>query len=403
MIAYSLITLIGSSIAYFLYNAAFFEFAGHAFNRTIPRWKTWGLAFVANYLLFLAMSMIELSLDINWTIIAVFLVIETKVIFRVRWIDCALVSIIGAAIGLSATIVMRSTCAIVLDVSLAAFSNTTNSSKALPVVLGFLLAAICLRAIDISNNRQALAVIRLDWKICLILLVELTLCYLYLCTNLLLYYADLNDLVLKLWSIKTALFVSVGGAGTIWLSYRMASTLVQAKRRKALEQEIAAGEQANEELQKQAEQDPLTTCYTRSYAEHTVERYLHDGLPFTVVFADLDGLKNVNDRFGHNMGDSFIAAAASALKETRASANDFVARYGGDEFLIVLTGTVAPDDLSERMLTMSKRLRETGARDRFPFAPSVTWGATLARPNDTLASLVARADQIMYRRKHVGR
>lgn len=400
MIAYSLVTLFGSSVAYFLYNAAFFEFAGHVFNRMIPRWKTWGLAFAANYLLFLVMSMAELSLDINWTIIAVFLVIEAKVIFRVRWIDCALVSIIGAAIGLSATIVMRSTCAIVLDVSLAAFSNTTSSSKALPVVLGFLMAAICLRAIDIPNDRRALTVIRLDWKICLILLVELTLCYLYLCTNLLLYYADLNDLILKLWSIKTALFVSVGSAGTIWLSYHMASTLVQAKRRKALEREIAAGEQMSEELQRQAEQDPLTTCYTRSYAEHAVAHYLGDGLPFTVVFADLDGLKNVNDHFGHNAGDSFIAAVASALKETRASANDFVARYGGDEFLVVLTGDIDNDDLSERMLTMKKRLQETSAHDRFPFTPSVTWGSTQAKPNDNLASLVARADEIMYRRKH---
>ena len=399
MTPYAFIMLVGSALAYFAYNATFFEFASHLFNRRVARWKTWGIAFGTNFFIFFIVSLLELSLDLNWTIIALILLIEVKVIYRVRWIDGALISIIGAAVGLSATIVMRSTCAIVMDVPLSAFSNDTESLKGLPVVLGFLLAALCMRAIDIPNDRQALTVIRLDWRVSLILFIELVLCYLYLCTNLLLYYNDINSLVLKLWSIKTALFVSIAGAGTVWLSYRIASTLVQAKRRRTLEQRIAAGEQLSEELQKQAEQDPLTTCYTRSYAERVVTRYLESGVPFTMVFADLDGLKKVNDQFGHSMGDTFIAAAASALKETLASANDFVARYGGDEFLVVLTGDIDVDDLAERMIAMERRLRETGASDQFPFTPSLTWGSTRALHDDDLATLVARADENMYRNK----
>ena len=274
--------------------------------------------------------------------------------------------------------------------------------KALPVMFGFLLAAFCLRAIDIPSNIRALSTIRLERTICVFQLIELVLCYAYLCTNLLLYYNDLNDLALKLWSIKTAVFVSIGATGSIWLSYRMASTLSHAKRRKALEQELAAGEQASARLQQLAEQDGLTACFTRNYAEQEVTRYIADNVPFTLVFVDLNGLKAVNDRFGHNTGDAFIAAAASALKETRASTNDFVARYGGDEFLVVLTGRLDENVLSERMHLMASMLKATGAEADYPFTPTVSWGATDARADDDFASLVARADKSMYRKKRDG-
>ena len=397
---YAFVTLAGSIVTYFLYNAALVELAGNLFSRKVPKWKTWGVMFVANYLVFLALSMLQVSLDLNWSIIAILFALEVKAVFRMRWIDSALITLIGASVGLAATIVARSVCAIAFDVPLSAFSNTLESLKALPVMLGFLLAAISLHAIDIPTNLRALATIRLERNLSLFLLVELALCYVYLCTNLLLYYNDLNDLVLKLWSMKTAMFVSFGATGAIWIAYRMAATLEQAKRRKALHQELEAGERTSAELRQIAERDGLTMCFTRSYAEQAISESLAKGKPLTVVFADLNGLKAVNDRYGHNMGDSFIASAASALKETRATANDFVARYGGDEFLVVLEEDIDPNILSQRMRFAEETLRETGLEEEYPFEPTVSWGATHARANDDFASLVARADEGMYRRKH---
>ena len=395
-----MIQLAASLISYFLFHAAVFGFASNMFGIRPARWKTLGVTFAVNFAMFYAVSMLALPLPANWTLVAFLFMIEVKLLYRAHWADCILVALMGAAIGLSATILARSLCSLALGTPLTMFGNGEDNEKALPVVMGFLFAAGSMRAIDIPNDRSVLATVMAERRTLVFLIVELALCYLYLCLNLLLYDSSLNSAVVKLWSIKTSVFVSLGTVIAVWFAYRMASVLSLARRRETLAQEIASDERASAELEELADRDALAGCYTRDYAVREASRLIAGhNMPISLVFADLDGLKKVNDQHGHEAGDSYIAAAASALQSTRSSANDFVARYGGDEFLVVLTGAISQTTLAELMNVAQRTMRATARDGGFPFEPSLSWGWTTATEADDFEALVARADAAMYRRK----
>lgn len=400
-----MIQLLSSFTTYLLYHVAFFLFVSHLFGARPARWKVYGAAFAVNYGLFIALTMLEIPLILNWMIIALLFTVEIRLLYRVAWSSSLLIALLGACVGLSATIVMRSACALALDMPMAAFSNsyTAMNLKALPVALGFLLAAVAWKSIDIQHNRRMLLVVTLEKRAQRFLIIEIALCYLYLCLNLLLFYSPLDSVLVKLWCLKTAVFVSMGSVLATWFSYRLASVFVQTRRHDALVREIDEDERLGAQLQQFADRDALTQCYTRSYAMRALGELLERDASFTVVFADLDGLKSVNDQHGHACGDAYIATAAAALEDLRSSTDDFVARYGGDEFLVVLRGSVNETLLVERMNVVQRELLETALESRFPFTPSISWGAASARPGDDIESLIARSDEAMYRRKHSAR
>lgn len=126
------------------------------------------------------------------------------------------------------------------------------------------------------------------------------------------------------------------------------------------------------------------------------------GAPLGVLMTDFDRFKSVNDLGGHAAGDSLLAKAAGVLRET-VRAGDFVARYGGDEFLVI-----AQDCDLEGILTMGERLRRAIAEIRlddppdFPVRMSV--GAAVREERDADPSaLIRRADVALYHAKGSGR
>lgn len=399
MTAFYLVVTLCSLVAYVLYNTAFFNLVSAVLDVHPPRWKTHVAACAVTFGTFLVLSTTELPLVFNWTVVAVLFSLEIKLIYRARWTDCVLGALAGATIGLASTLIMRSTCALVLNVPLSAVNNDVSSIKGIPVALGFLLAAIITRAVNEPRVLRVLGAIRSEPRVITFLLAELALCYLYLCLTLLLYYNDLNFLDIKVWSLKTALFVSLGVVLGIWFAYRTASVLGQAERRAALAREIEHDRQMSLHLQELAEHDELTGCFTRGYAERELAERLSNGQAVSVVFVDVDRLKQVNDQFGHEAGDSYLAAAAQALDQVRASSNDFVARYGGDEFLVVLNEPLPPAHIAERMNVASHSLRASGHDGAFPYEPSISWGYAVPHEGEGADEAIARADEAMYHNK----
>lgn len=161
-----------------------------------------------------------------------------------------------------------------------------------------------------------------------------------------------------------------------------------------------------ETLEEIALLDPLTGLGNRRYTEMCVrdrlaeyERYGH---AFGVLFIDVDELKVVNDRFGHALGDEMLTMVSKTLlSNTRA--NDFIGRWGGDEFVVVVTAaeesSLAVIAERFRMLVEQSSLK-VEARDH---RVTVSMGVTLSRPGDTAESIVQRADGLMYRSKAAGR
>ena len=124
-----------------------------------------------------------------------------------------------------------------------------------------------------------------------------------------------------------------------------------------------------------------------------------EGTPYTVVMIDMDGLKKINDAYGHQAGNNAICMIAEALKEI-AGPEDLVVRYGGDEFLVISHNT-DPLRWEKSKETLNSRLEAGAAKQRLPYPVSVSVGYAISDTGaaDLLKSVIARADQQMYANK----
>lgn len=161
-----------------------------------------------------------------------------------------------------------------------------------------------------------------------------------------------------------------------------------------------------EDLKEKAYQDILTGLPNRRFLEKFICSRLDEmsryGWPFGMIFLDIDRFKLINDSFGHDMGDEVIKMVARTLTHCSRSF-DTVGRWAGDEFIVVVVN-VEQDNLkqiAERYRIMIKGSDLSLGKDRVKV--TVSLGGTLARDNDTLLSLIKRADGLMYRSKNAGR
>lgn len=124
--------------------------------------------------------------------------------------------------------------------------------------------------------------------------------------------------------------------------------------------------------------------------------------PLALAFVDVNDLKAVNDGGGHDKGDAYLASVAAALDDALRSSDDVLGRFGGDEFVVALSGASA-DELSRRLEEARHRLRTQSNSRRCPFSMSISVGVAESQPGDDAASLVARADEAMYEDKRAGK
>jgi diguanylate cyclase (GGDEF)-like protein/PAS domain S-box-containing protein len=162
-----------------------------------------------------------------------------------------------------------------------------------------------------------------------------------------------------------------------------------------------------EVMQRLAFLDHLTGLPNRRYLEMALESALVEYQvhkdPLGVMLVDLDGLKEINDAFGHDCGDRALQQMAATLRASLRP-TDTVGRWGGDEFLAILRGVSAEalGKLAERSAGLVRRTSVPGGEGR-DVALSVSIGAALSHPGETAPELIKRADLLMYRSKAGGR
>jgi len=130
-------------------------------------------------------------------------------------------------------------------------------------------------------------------------------------------------------------------------------------------------------------------------------------LPLSILMADIDHFKPYNDAYGHQRGDDCLKRVAEAMSRGLQRAGDLLARYGGEEFVVILPGHTL-----DQAASVAERLRKVVEDLRIPtsvsgVAPSVTISVGVAsavpREKETSESLVAAADEALYRAKREGR
>jgi diguanylate cyclase (GGDEF)-like protein len=170
---------------------------------------------------------------------------------------------------------------------------------------------------------------------------------------------------------------------------------------------------ANEEIRQLSISDPLTGCYNRGYLDERFAqelqrayRYLH---PLSVVLADIDHFKQVNDTYGHQAGDEVLKVFADSITRQIRKKVDWVVRYGGEEFLIVLpeTGCEGAHSMAERLriAVATKSIKINGSQINI----TASFGGASAkfyvgRMTDVdMDKLIYKADEQLYRSKKEGR
>lgn len=162
-------------------------------------------------------------------------------------------------------------------------------------------------------------------------------------------------------------------------------------------------------LKEAASRDPLTGIANRGQLEEQAstlfERFDSTEKPapedvFSVIFADIDHFKSINDTYGHGIGDRVLIDVAQLLGEELYS-GEFVARYGGEEFVVLCPGTSQKDAVAK-----AERLRKATAGLRFEeqkLKLTASFGVAEVRDNDTCESLFNRADAALFAAKRGGR
>jgi diguanylate cyclase (GGDEF)-like protein len=158
---------------------------------------------------------------------------------------------------------------------------------------------------------------------------------------------------------------------------------------------------ANEQIKQMAITDPLTGCYNRRFFDEIgrreMQRFRRYGKPLAVVFVDINRFKYLNDRFGHDTGDTVLRTLGSMLRR-HVRQSDYVIRWGGDEFLLLLTCTATEAAGKAGELKAAFALEREAAG--LPADTGLSIGVSeVEATSETLGTAIRVADSEMYRDK----
>ncbi|MDL2217692.1 diguanylate cyclase [Christensenellaceae bacterium OttesenSCG-928-M15] len=166
--------------------------------------------------------------------------------------------------------------------------------------------------------------------------------------------------------------------------------------------EITKQKEYEAQLEFYASTDVMTGVYNREWGlrllNETNKSALASSTPMSLVFIDIDGLKAVNDTFGHDTGDELIIGAVNTLKKC-VRKSDILFRYGGDEFVMILQ---CDKNYAETIMkAVDKRIADFNKQNGKPYTLSISYGITEINPGDDkdVEELLSEADKFMYERK----
>lgn len=170
-----------------------------------------------------------------------------------------------------------------------------------------------------------------------------------------------------------------------------------------LKQEIKERKKAESELIKISTVDTLTNVANRFKFNNEIEKSLNKLSRYSgdmsLILLDLDHFKNINDNYGHDVGDEVLKIAANLITETIRK-SDLVARWGGEEFVVLL-----PNTKIQNAIKFAERLRRKMEAYKFPIDKQVTCslGVTSYSKDDDSITLLKKADEALYKAKETGR
>lgn len=173
--------------------------------------------------------------------------------------------------------------------------------------------------------------------------------------------------------------------------------------------EIGVLQRNIEAVQADAMTDALTGVPNRAAFDRSLEKAMteaaEDGTPLCLMLTDIDHFKKFNDQWGHQTGDQVLRLVAQVMK-ANVKGRDVLARYGGEEFAVILPGTTleSANILAEaiRSSVESRHLRKRRTNEDLGVI-TMSIGISTIQPDDTMETLIERADKCLYAAKEAGR
>ena len=166
--------------------------------------------------------------------------------------------------------------------------------------------------------------------------------------------------------------------------------------------DISATKNKIEELEIQAYRDSITQLYNRTFGMLTLDSWLYEKRKFALIFADLDSLKFINDKFGHNEGDIYIINAAKHLKTF--SQDAVVCRIGGDEYMLLVLD-MAYEQALEKMNNIHQNFKNEKYLKNKKFSYRISYGIVAIQAENKLSAsdILSIADERMYEYKRLNK
>lgn len=389
----SLFQIVLIAVSYYLFNNEFFSFTAKIKGVRVS-YPVRIMAFFIIFLWFVIASYLELPLVVNWFIFLIILGLEVYIIFKYNLLTSYALSMFCVITGLAVNVLFRSFSSIILEVPLNLFDKTKSSIKTIPIFLAFLVVALflyVLRQLQFTLNLEKM----LQNKESLVFYARTEVyIYVFLMIQLLVFTQSGSTMGIKTWGIKSALFSALILFIAIIYSLRVASLHYYIDKRHEMREHLIQEKKNINKLWRLAYTDMLTGCNNRQLLDKRLEEYAKYGGSITLAFIDINGLKAVNDQFGHVEGDHYLISVSQALMRVARGFNIDLFRYGGDEF-VLMSNTLYEKDISQLLFKANELLK---ANEHIQYNRSVSYGVIHGNSAD-YPKLLTAADESMYQFK----
>lgn len=387
-----ILMIIVIAASYYFFSHEFLEFVSEIKSIKVSLLMNF-LSFVVIYVWFMIASYMELPLTVNWLVFLALLGIEVRYVFLFDFLTSCTLSMFCTIIGLAINLVFRSLMAIVMKLPLNVFDNMVASIKIVPIFFGFMFMGLLFYLLRYFKYSTQLKLMLQNRK-SLIFLSWIEGCiYLFLVVQLLGYSQSDNIIALKMWGIKAAIFSIIVLLITNIYGLRVASLNHFMDKQHAIHNQLIQEKKDINKLWELAYTDMLTGCNNRQLLDKRLAEYATYGGSITLSFIDLNGLKIVNDQYGHLEGDKYLIAVANILMDVFDGYNTDLFRYGGDEF-VLMSNTLNEEETNQLLIKANQFIQQHES----VYMKSVSYGVVQGN-SSIYQELLRVADDRMYQHK----
>ncbi len=396
MIAILWILFVVFYIAYFF---VFFSYTSYIFNKNkfpligciICGIINFGFWYIYNFAISIEYEFLAIILY------ALLLFVETKIVFKSNIIQTLFITVTFCINLFAKRMALLASLALFDGGNILSSVDNTQSM----LIVSAVSFAVSVSTISFARKiipRQSLDTIISDKRNISFITVAFSLMFITLFVFLISIGENIQSSNLLYHYIVLGIFVINAFAVFIVFAHSLAELRISAETYRKVRSENFKDMRNLKEMEDEAIKDSLTGLYTRDYADKVINKFIKEEKSFFVGFIDLDGLKTVNDIYGHDQGDFYITTVADEIKDH--FLKDAVCRYGGDEILIV-GDYLSEEEVTIRLVQCYKSVSDIQRKYNVEYSTSISYGVAFRHANEAIsaAQLISLADERMYELK----